>query len=214
MAKRIIQIRYYGPNDKRNSNFDIFSNLTTQIKGNITHLGIQAPSDTKFYLNGEDFLVPSTGLYELQGEFRVTSLRFDREYISKEKAKTIIIDLIYEGNEVDNTGTAEAAANSAWTAATLAQQILDNITKYPGGGSGVGVQSIEQTTTSTEDGGENIITVTLTDGTISTFSVWNGSQGSPGTNGDTPVRGEDYWTDDDIATIKGYVDEAILGGAW
>ena len=30
----------------------------------------------------------------------------------------------------------------------------------------------------------------------------------------TPVRGEDYWTEADIAEIKSYVDEAILGGAW
>lgn len=30
----------------------------------------------------------------------------------------------------------------------------------------------------------------------------------------TPVRGEDYWTPDDIAEIKAYVDEAILGGEW
>ncbi len=29
-----------------------------------------------------------------------------------------------------------------------------------------------------------------------------------------PVRGTDYWTDEDIAAIKGYVDDAILGGAW
>lgn len=29
-----------------------------------------------------------------------------------------------------------------------------------------------------------------------------------------PVRGIDYWTDSDIAEIKSYVDEAILGGAW
>ena len=29
-----------------------------------------------------------------------------------------------------------------------------------------------------------------------------------------PIRGEDYWTDADIAAIKGYVDEAILGGKW
>ena len=35
-----------------------------------------------------------------------------------------------------------------------------------------------------------------------------------GQDGNTPVRGTDYWTDDDIATIKSYVDEAILGGAW
>lgn len=42
----------------------------------------------------------------------------------------------------------------------------------------------------------------------------NGPQGPAGADGYTPVRGTDYWTDDDIATIKGYVDDAILGGAW
>lgn len=35
-----------------------------------------------------------------------------------------------------------------------------------------------------------------------------------GQDGDTPVRGEDYWTEADKAEIKAYVDEAILGGAW
>ena len=41
--------------------------------------------------------------------------------------------------------------------------------------------------------------------------------GIPGPKGDpgyTPIKGKDYWTDDDIAQIKSYVDEAILGGAW
>lgn len=33
-------------------------------------------------------------------------------------------------------------------------------------------------------------------------------------DGYTPQRGTDYWTDEDIAEIKRYVDEAILGGAW
>lgn len=33
-------------------------------------------------------------------------------------------------------------------------------------------------------------------------------------DGYSPVRGEDYWTEEDIAQIKGYVDEAILGGKW
>lgn len=44
-----------------------------------------------------------------------------------------------------------------------------------------------------------------------------GEKGEPGEDGEdgyTPVRGTDYWTEDDIASIKGYVDEAILGGAW
>lgn len=50
-----------------------------------------------------------------------------------------------------------------------------------------------------------------------TNSIWvnNGPlQGAKGDTGYSPVRGTDYWTDDDIAEIKGYVDDAILGGAW
>ena len=35
-----------------------------------------------------------------------------------------------------------------------------------------------------------------------------------GDKGDAPVRGTDYWTAADIAEIKSYVDDAILGGAW
>lgn len=59
-----------------------------------------------------------------------------------------------------------------------------------GGGTGdpgVGIESIEQTTTSTEDGGQNIITATLTDGSTSEFVVRNGSKGSDGEKGDTGV---------------------------
>ena len=35
-----------------------------------------------------------------------------------------------------------------------------------------------------------------------------------GDPGYTPVRGTDYWTEEDIAEIKSYVDEAILNGEW
>ena len=35
-----------------------------------------------------------------------------------------------------------------------------------------------------------------------------------GADGYTPVRGTDYWTETDIAAIKSYVDDAIIGGAW
>ena len=84
------------------------------------------------------------------------------------------------------------------------------------GADGIGIQSVTQTTTSTEDGGANIITVTKTDGTSSTFTVKNGSKGSTGKTGATgaagedgytPVRGTDYWTADDIAAIQSYIDE-------
>lgn len=59
-----------------------------------------------------------------------------------------------------------------------------------GGQDGVGIQSVEQTTTSTADNGTNVITVTLTDGTQSTFDVKNGSRGSTGPQGEQGIQGE------------------------
>ena len=35
-----------------------------------------------------------------------------------------------------------------------------------------------------------------------------------GGSGYTPEKGVDYWTPEDIAEIKSYVDDAILGGEW
>ena len=51
------------------------------------------------------------------------------------------------------------------------------------GNDGVGVEKVEQTTTSTEDSGENIITITLTNGERYSFSVFNGSKGKQGKDG-------------------------------
>jgi predicted DNA-binding ArsR family transcriptional regulator len=109
-------------------------------------------------------------------------------------------------------GTNGVSATHSWNGTTL------TITSASGsssanlkGSDGVGVSKVQQTTTSTADDGNNVITVTLSNGTTSTFTVQNGSKGS---KGDSPVRGTDYWTDADKAEIKSYVDEAILGGAW
>lgn len=41
-----------------------------------------------------------------------------------------------------------------------------------------------------------------------------GPAGVRGPAGYTPQRGADYWTESDIAQIKKYVDDAILGGKW
>ena len=41
-----------------------------------------------------------------------------------------------------------------------------------------------------------------------------GFQGPAGKDGVTPERGKDYWTEEDISTIKSYVDEAIINGEW
>lgn len=61
----------------------------------------------------------------------------------------------------------------------------DNI-KIP---SGVSITSIEQTVTSTEDGGNNVITITLSDGETLEFIVKNGNKGNSGIyvgSGDMP----------------------------
>ena len=49
--------------------------------------------------------------------------------------------------------------------------------------------SAEQTTTSTADGGTNVMTFTFGDGTSTTFSVKNGSKGSDGARGATGATG-------------------------
>ena len=57
----------------------------------------------------------------------------------------------------------------------------------PVGSDGVGILGIAQTVTSTADSGTNVITIGLTDGTSSTFTVKNGSKGSTGAQG---IQGE------------------------
>lgn len=100
------------------------------------------------------------------------------------------------------------------------------------GKDGVGIQSITQEVVSEESGGENVVAVKLTDSSSYRFTVRNGKQGAkgdaglPGAKGDpgepgkngadgkTPVRGTDYWTDSDIASMKSYLETVILNGEW
>ncbi|MBR6651078.1 MAG: hypothetical protein IKL36_06670 [Clostridia bacterium] len=56
-------------------------------------------------------------------------------------------------------------------------------------GASAGVTNMEQTATSNEDGGSNIFTFTLSDGTTSDFTVKNGSRGSTGPAGPTGEAG-------------------------
>ena len=59
------------------------------------------------------------------------------------------------------------------------------------------------------------LTVTSASGTSSAdLKGENGKDGKDGEDGYTPQKGVDYWTPTDIAEIKSYVDDAILGGAW
>lgn len=99
--------------------------------------------------------------------------------------------------DIDNTLSVEGSAADAKAVGDKVAKLSSAIANIPSGKDGVGIQSVVQTTTSTEDGGTNVVTVTTSDGTSSTFQVKNGSKGSTGkagADGHTPVKGTDYFT--------------------
>ena len=105
---------------------------------------------------------------------------------------------------VDSTLTVSGQAADAKATGDAIRSLSEEIADIPSGKDGVGIQSVAQTTTSTEDGGTNVVTVTKTDGTTSTFSIKNGSKGSTGqagADGHTPIKGTDYWTEADQQSI-------------
>lgn len=77
------------------------------------------------------------------------------------------------------------------------------------GAAGVGIASIKQTTTSTADDGNNVFTVTLTNGTSATFTVQNGSRGSAGADGAAGAAGKDGTS----VTVKSVSESSADGGS-
>lgn len=68
------------------------------------------------------------------------------------------------------------------------EQILDAIAS--GALAGIGIESLEQTTISTDDSGINIWTATLTDGSTYQFEVRNGQRGADGAPGEKGEKGD------------------------
>ena len=66
------------------------------------------------------------------------------------------------------------------------------------GNAGRGIKSITRTSGNGAAGTVDTYTITYTDGTKSTFTVRNGTNG---TNGKTPVKGTDYFTDADKSAM-------------
>lgn len=65
-----------------------------------------------------------------------------------------------------------------------------------------------------KDIGGKLDTSKLPEAINEALALANASGDFDGEDGYSPVRGTDYWTDSDIAEIKSYVNNAILGGAW
>lgn len=76
------------------------------------------------------------------------------------------------------------------------------------GQDGVSVTSVVQTTTSTTSEGENVITVTLSNGNSSTFVVKNGAKGDPGVTPDISGKQDTLVSGTNIKTIN---NGSILG---
>ena len=127
--------------------------------------GIKENSDSVSKLSEEKVSNPSTG--------EVGQILEIETVDEKGKPKTYKAVNKPTGGEVSDEQIAEAVEN----------YLNENPIEGGGGADGIGIQSVEQTTTSTEDGGTNIITVTKTDGTSTTFQVLNGSKGSQGEKG-------------------------------
>lgn len=95
---------------------------------------------------------------------------------------------------------------------TLAEYIASGITE---GEDGVGISSIEKTST---NGLVDTYTITLTNGDTATFTVTNGVQGGdgkPGEDGEdgyTPQKGVDYYTEADKAEMVEAVLNALPNG--
>ena len=122
------------------------------------------------------------------------------------------------------TASTLAAGDSATAAVELTEErflISFGIPAGATGNPGASIQSIERTAGSGTSGETDTYTITLTDGSTTTFQVYNGKDGSitfeeltpeqkatlkgdpgpEGPAGPAPVRGKDYWTEADKQEI-------------
>lgn len=151
---------------------------------------------------------------------------------------TMLSDGTYRFIDWKSGSTTDMQENNRWLIdGILTEATVENVITGTGsddgsgsGSDGVGIQSIEQTTTSTADGGTNVITCTLTDGTTSNFEIKNGSQGSAGSgssgsgttftnmlkvtaDGVVTYTQTDAQTPDLFTEISDMIENSILGGA-
>ena len=91
----------------------------------------------------------------------------------------------------------------------------DTGSKGESGDDGRGIVSIARTSGTGAAGTTDTYTITFTDSTTATFQVYNGADGVKGDKGDdghTPIKGTDYWTTADQASIVADVLAALPDG--
>ena len=170
-------------------------NLATRIDVDVTPWKTEYPTGTISL-----FVVPPVGNGYLAAiEVHENTVRWpirdtDTAYDGSGKAELILKDA--DGTVIKSV-TAYTICTPSVSAAEPAdppeairpwvEQILDAIAS--GALAGIGIESLEQTTISTDDSGINIWTATLTDGSTYQFEVRNGQRGSIGPKGDKGETG-------------------------
>lgn len=191
--------------------------------------------------NGEDGLDGLTPIVELEDNYKSSSGQLGVLVKVKQPYRTEGSNLvnygfyevpIYHGTDGKSAKIAsikvESLAAGATPSATVTDTALGSIItlKIPKSDPGkdgddgfsptVGVSKSGKVTTVTVVDKNGAKTATINDGADGYTPVKDKDyfDGKDGIDGYSPVRGKDYWTPSDIAEIKSYVDEAILGGAW
>lgn len=199
--------------DVANTNNDLIDEALCEKVDKIPGQGLSENNFSNGYKNKVDRMVEGTrgySAYEIavQNGFDGT----EEEWLNSQKGATFIPTISDNGNlswrndknmdnptpvnikgpqgEKGDTGP-QGEKGEAFTYEDFTAEQLAGLKGEKGdsGEAGVSIASVAQTTTSTADGGNNVITVTLSNGESSTFSIKNGSKGSTGAKGETGEAG-------------------------
>ncbi len=138
----------------------IFYSLTEQT---VAAQGI-FPCEIKLY--GKDDLVLTCADFTLVVEPTVYS---EKELVASAPEANALMELVLDAR------SAIEELETAWQGGAF------------NGKEGVGISKITQTAASNENGGKNILAITRTDGAVSEFTVYNGTQGEKGETGTTQL---------------------------
>lgn len=123
----------------------------------------------------------------------LTDIRVGYDGTIYETAGDAVREQINEAISVASTGVSPDVIKEA-----VEEYLKEN--DITAGKDGVGIASILQTAATTADGGRNVFTVTLTNGTTENFIVHNGNKGSPGKDGTS-------------VTVESVSESAVDGGS-
>ena len=177
-------------------------NLATRIDVDVTPWKTEYPTGTISL-----FVVPPGGsgyMAAIDGNGNIVRWLIrgtDTAYAGSGKAELILKDA--DGTVIKSVTayttcapsvSASEPANPPEAIRPWVEQILDAIASAgggsDGGAAGVGISKVEQTTISTNDGGINVWTATLTDGSTYQFEVRNGQRGADGAPGEKGEKGD------------------------